>query len=265
MALAMAGSDQVLGREQNDFEAPQAHGGGLDRLSAFQIGFDTGAAKCAAIDADEIKLRRGNLPQSLQDTEGNVEESAGEVEVNKENLTTLVEVLGKVFSPAHPPTLSFDTANCADAKRTKNASYCPATNTINVDLAALKNTSKPAGDEEGVLVQGDNTGFSIVTSRYVLAIQHDRGLSLDSPVAALRTACLTGVGQRGMVDPIKVSSGNQLVLTAGDVDEALAGLLTNGLVDSDVNGTTVPSGFTRILAYREGLQTDANQCYQRFR
>jgi hypothetical protein len=84
-------------------------------------------------------------------------------------------------------------------------------------------------------------------------------LPLDTPVAALRTACITGVGQAEMADPDRT-----LVLTAGDTDEAVSGLLTNGLAASDVNGSTVPAGFTRILAYRSGVQGDTDQCYQRF-
>lgn len=97
-----------------------------------------------------------------------------------------------------------------------------------------------------------------------MAVQHERGLALDTPEAALRAACLTGVAQRKMAEPIAVSSGNTLVLTAGDVDKAISGLLTNGLVGSDTNGKTVPAGFTRIIAYRSGLLGDVDQCYQQF-
>jgi hypothetical protein len=58
--------------------------------------------------------------------------------------------------------------------------------------------------------------------------------------------------------------GGRLTLSPGDTDEAIAGLLINGLAASDVNGTLLPAGFTRILAYRSGLQGDEDQCYQRF-
>ncbi len=66
------------------------------------------------------------------------------------------------------------------------------------------------------------------------------------------------------VSLIDTPAGTQLLLTAGDLDEAAAGLLTNGLVASDVNGSVVPAGFTRITAYRSGLLGTAEQCYQRF-
>jgi hypothetical protein len=56
-----------------------------------------------------------------------------------------------------------------------------------------------------------------------------------------------------------------LTLTAGDLDEAVAGLLTNGLVASNVNGETVPAGFTRIVAFRSGLGGNQDLCYERFK
>jgi hypothetical protein len=97
-----------------------------------------------------------------------------------------------------------------------------------------------------------------------MALEHERGLELGSPTAAMRTACLTGVAQREMAQPISVSAGQELTLGAGDLDEAIAGLLTNGVVASDVNGTTLPAGFTRVSAFRFGLLSDADDCYRRF-
>jgi predicted metalloprotease len=241
----------------------QAHGTALDRIGAFQIGFAGGAEGCAGIDMSEINQRHIGLPPSLQvDSEGDLIPS--QVPINNSLLSTLMELLGRIFAPANAPTLALAPANCPDAQPTKAASYCPATNTISVDLPVLQEMATPAGKERRHLPQGDNTAASVVTSRYTLALARERGLPLDSAVAALRTACLTGVAQRKMAEPIPLSSGNSLALAAGDLDEAVAGLLTNGLVASDVNGSTVPAGFTRILAFRSGLSGDTNLCYQRF-
>ncbi len=123
----------------------------------------------------------------------------------------------------------------------------------------------PADESNHVLLQGDDTALSVVTSRYLLALQRERGLPLDSATTALRTACLTGFAQRAMAKHVDVASGKQLQLTAGDLDEAVAGLLSNGLVASDVNNDTVPAGFTRIAAFRSGLlNSTADSCYQRY-
>ncbi|WP_408582296.1 neutral zinc metallopeptidase [Mycobacterium ulcerans] len=245
--------------EQNDDE----HGSALDRVSAFQMGFLSGTPACAAINESEIVRRRGDLPTGLRvDSSGNPE--TGKVPINQDTLTTLMELLGKIFSPTDPPTLSYQQAGCPDAKPSPPASYCPATNTITVDLPALAAIGKVADSKQHSLPQGDDTALSIVMSRYALSVQHQRDLPMQSPWTALRTACLTGVVHREMAEPIELPSGQQLVLTAGDLDEAVSGLLTNRMVASDADGISVPAGFTRIAAFRAGVSGDMEACYSRY-
>ena len=242
--------------------APGAHGSALDRVGAFQEGFNGDAASCAAIDHHEIERRHVGLPQALQDysTGG----QAGEMPITDNNLGLLMETLTAIFKPDKQPTLTVDGAGCADATPSPPASYCPATNTINVDLAGLQRIGAYADNHSRELLQGDDTAFSVVTSRYMLAVQHQQGLTLTGEHAALRTACLTGVAQRNMATPVALPSGRTMVLNAGDLDEAISGLLTNHLVASDTNGDSVPAGFTRITAFRAGLVGDAAHCYGDF-
>jgi predicted metalloprotease len=236
----------------------EGHGTALDRVSAFQIGFSGSPAECAAIDMDEIQERRGDLPMELPlDSSGGV--ATGDLEITEDSLQTLMKVLTDIYQPEEEPTLSFNEEECSDATSSPPASYCPSTNTISVDLSAMQELGKPGGLENNVLIQGDNTALSVLTSRYALAVQHEKGETLDTPVAALRTACLTGVAQAAM------SKEGDLTLSAGDLDEAVAGLLTNGLVASNVNGDTVPAGFTRIVAFRSGLGGDQDLCSKRFK
>ena len=110
--------------------------------------------------------------------------------------------------------------------------YCPATNTIAVDMSELEALGTPSGqDGNGGLVSGDNTAYSVLVSRYMLALQNERGgLALDNAEAALRTACLSGVATTKMTEAVTTSDGNTVALSAGDLDEAVSGLLTNGLV-----------------------------------
>lgn len=258
MAGAIAGRDPISTYDTRSLDPP-SHGTALDRVSAIQTGFDLGAQGCAAIDSAEIQQRRGNLPQSLFDPAS----PQSDIAINDQTLSTLLELLRQIFSPANPPTLAPEGGGCA-VSRQQPVAYCPDTNQIAVDMSTLQKVGAPADESDFVLLQGDNTALSMVTSRYVLALQHERGLPLSSAAAAMRTACLTGVAQRKMADPIRRPSGNQLVLGAGDLDEAVSGLLTNGMVATDVSGTPVPSGFTRILAFRAGLLGDAEECYQRF-
>jgi predicted metalloprotease len=239
------------------------HGSALDRISAFQMGFINGASACAGINKQEIDQRRGDLPTTLR-TDNTGDPETGEVPINEDTLSTLMELLGKIFSPKNPPTLSYTPADCPDAKASPPASYCPATNTIVIDLPGLAKAGKVAAENEHTLPQGDDTALSMVMSRYALAVQHERGLAMQSPWTALRTACLTGVVHRKMAEPIELPSQKQLILTAGDLDEAVSGLLINHLVASDADGTSVPAGFTRIAAFRGGVTGNMDACYSRY-
>jgi predicted metalloprotease len=245
---------------QNDDE----HGSALDRVSAFQMGFIDGASACAGIDKKEIEQRRGDLPNALRVDSDTGNPETGEVPINQDTLTTLMELLGKIFTPKTPPTLTYQAGGCPDAKPSPPASYCPSTNTIAIDLPALAAMGKVSDENEHTLPQGDDTALSVVMSRYALAVQHERGLPMQSPWTALRTACLTGVVHRKMAEPIELPSQNQLLLTAGDLDEAVSGLLTNRMVASDADGTSVPAGFTRIAAFRGGVAGNMDACYSRY-
>jgi hypothetical protein len=67
-----------------------------------------------------------------------------------------------------------------------------------------------------------------------------------------------------MAEPIDLPSHKQLLLSAGDLDKAVAGLLTNHMVASDADGVTVPAGFTRIAAFRGGVAGKMDACYTRY-
>ena len=125
--------------------------------------------------------------------------------------------------------------------------------------------AQPYQQDGSRLAAGDNVAYSVLVSRYMLAIQQQHGgVKLDNAEAALRTACLTGVATVRMTKEVTTPDGQTIALTAGDVDEAVSGILTNGLVASDVNGESVPAGFSRIDAFRVGVLGDVDRCFKRF-
>jgi predicted metalloprotease len=262
LAAVIAFRDPLLA--EGDPEAGiDEHGSAFDRLSAFQFGFSEGPSACKSIDLREIGQRRGDLPKLLP------EDQTGELSVTEDSVRSIVDAMGILFTPAKPPQLTFDTSQaskCPDGRPSGPASYCPATNTIAVDVDKLaKMGTQNDNEDSGGLASGDNTAYSVLVSRYMLAIQQERGgLKLDNAEAALRTACLTGVATAKMSKDVTTPDGNTVALTAGDVDEALSGILTNGLVASDVNGESVPSGFSRIDAFRVGVLGDEDRCFKRF-
>ena len=260
LAAVIAFRDPVLSVDDPEVGVDE-HGSAFERLSAFQFGFTDGPSACASIDMREIGQRRGDLPVLLP------EDQTGEWEVSEESVRAIVDAMGILFSPAKPPELSFDASqDCPDARMNPPASYCPATNTIVVDLEELQVMGAHAeGEMGGGMASGDNTAYSVLVSRYMQALQRERGgLVLDNAEAALRTACLTGVATTKMSEEVTTPDGNTIALTAGDVDEAVSGILNNGLVASDVNGETVPSGFSRIDAFRVGVLGDTERCFKRF-
>jgi hypothetical protein len=239
------------------------HGSAFERLSAFQFGFTDGPSACATIDPQEIDQRRGDLPVLLP------EDQSGELPVSEDSARSIVDAMEILFTPANPPALSFEAdeaQTCPDARPSPPASFCPATNTIVVDLPALEEMGAQADPmDAGSLATGDNMAYSVLVSRYMLALQHQHGgVALDNAEAALRTACMTGVATAKMSEDIQTPDGDTIALTAGDVDEAVSGILTNGLVASDVNGDSVPSGFSRIDAFRVGVLGDTERCFKRF-
>jgi predicted metalloprotease len=262
LAAVISFRDPLLSAGDGDVGVNE-HGSAFERLSAFQFGFTDGASSCASIDPEEIAQRRGDLPVLLQ------EDETGELPVTDASVRSIVDAMGVLFSPANPPQLSLDAesaANCPNARASAPASYCPATNTIAVDLPELEAMGTPSeGGDNGGMVSGDNTAYSVLASRYMLGLQNERGgLVLDNAEAGLRTACLTGVATTKMSQGVATPGGNTIALTAGDVDEAVSGILTNGLAAGDVNGETVPSGFSRIDAFRTGVLGDQERCFKRF-
>ena len=255
-------SEDDVGPGASESGLADEHGSAFERISAFQFGFTDGAGACKAIDAKEIEQRRGELPVQLQQDE------TGEVPVSEESVRLVVDAMNIAFTPNQPPQLSFDAAaasSCTDARPSPPASYCPATNTITVDLPALQTMGTPSKDEKMATLSGDNTAYSALISRYLQRVQIEHGgLVLDNAAAALRTACLTGVATTRLSQGVTTSNGGRIALTAGDLDEAVAGLLTNGLAAGDINGESVPAGFSRIDAYRTGVLGDFDRCLARF-
>jgi predicted metalloprotease len=239
------------------------HGSAFERLTAFQFGFDEGAAKCTTIDAKEVAARRNKIPKDLL-----APGETGEVPISKESVGFNVEALAKSFPLAEPPKVSFDPAACPDAAPTPAVTFCPSTNTLAVDMSRLimMGTSLGRGSafpkRSGVLF-GDYTSYSVLVSRYMLAVQKAKGgLSLDNTNAGLRTACLTGVATTKMSTEMTLANGAKFRVTGGDLDEAVAGLLTNGLAASNIKAVSAPSAFARVDAFRTGVLGDENACYK---
>ncbi|MFI9385735.1 neutral zinc metallopeptidase [Kutzneria sp. NPDC052558] len=237
----------------HSFTGQGAHGNAFDRVFAFQTGFTDGPQRCARIDVNEINSR-------ITETAFRNGEDAGQngnVAITVANLQTVAKALNDVFRPTTPPKLVTALAKCADAKTTSPTAYCPATDTVSMDVAKLKEIGTPTRKGGGI---GDFAAFGEVASRYVLSVQKAAGLPLDDADTGLRTACLVGHWGAAMT-----TQTDHLSLSAGDLDEAVAELLTStSLIAADVDGKPAASGFARVEAFRIGFLQGASTCTEQF-
>jgi predicted metalloprotease len=245
--------------------AKSAHGNAFDRVTAFQFGFSAGPTRCAQIDVNEIRQRITEMPFATSTAQA----SGGNIAINDASIKAVQEGLKEAFKDtgAALPTLTTTTVSCKDARPTKPVSYCPSTNTVAVDMNGLVAIGTPPRRGQAGNGIGDFAAFAEVASRYVLSVQKAVGLPLDNATAGLRTACLVGAWTNlNMATPANNRAHvGTLSLTAGDLDKAVAELLSNGsVIASDVNGNKVPSGFARVEAFRVGFLSGSGPCTEKF-
>ncbi|UGT60625.1 metallopeptidase [Nocardia asteroides] len=259
------GLNAVLGatvavRDRDPNDPDNVHGTAFERITAVQVGYTDGVAGCTRIDRAEIEARRGSLPVTFE-----YGEEEGQLPVDRESLTSMATALGRIMPLSSAPEFDYSGVgrSCAGAVPTEPVSYCPDTDTIGSDVADLAERGGPKPGEDAPLsaiVTGDYNAFVAFVSRYTLAVQRDRGMSLTGAESAgLRTACLSGA-----VTTALSREGSDPRLSAGDLDEAVSGLLADGFVASDVDGAVVPSGFARLEAFRLGVLDGEQSCYTRF-
>ncbi|OZM73930.1 aminopeptidase [Amycolatopsis antarctica] len=238
-----------------------AHGTAFDRTFAFQTGFEKGAAECASMSLDNIEPRITEQPFDKKDS------GEGDERVSSELLGYLKDSLDQAFAGAgvQGPEIVEGSGACANGPDTAPASYCPDDNTVNVDLAKLKELGRPVDKEAEISGDagaplGDFAALAEVASRYTQGVQKGVGASLDNSNAGLRTSCLVGAWAAATN-----TEGNRLRLSSGDLDEAIAELLQpRSLIAADVNGNQVPSGFARVESLRKGYLEGSGPCSEQY-
>ncbi|MEY7971697.1 neutral zinc metallopeptidase [Saccharomonospora xinjiangensis] len=236
-----------------------AHGTAFDRTYAFQLGFETDAAKCAAIDQADVDSRITERPFDPNDA------GMGDIPVNDQTLGMLQQSLDESFAGAgvQGPKIVNQGGSCPNGVSTPPASYCEDSNTVTIDMAALAALGQPidreaelSGQESSGGGLGDFAAFAEVVSRYAQGIQVGLNVPVDNGNAGLRTACLVGAWTAAIDH-----DGALLRPSPGDLDEAIAELLQpRSLIAADVNGHPAVNGFARIEALRLGYFDGSGAC-----
>ncbi|HKN96568.1 MAG TPA: neutral zinc metallopeptidase [Pseudonocardiaceae bacterium] len=254
----------------------ETRGSSFDRITAFQFGFTQGPVRCSKIDKTEVAQRVTELGFTR------AAEARGNEPVDDATLALLGQSLNAAFRQVtQAPTIVSNTGSCADGTGTGPASYCPQDNTIAVDEAALnKLAALPPNDTPGPVDAeptsiagtgptgpglGDFAAFAEVASRYALAVQRALGIPLDDKNAGLRTACLTGSWAGVIRHHTSTGPTEQLLLAPGDLDEAVAELLSpTSEIAADIHGDRVPSGFARVSSFQDGFLQGSTVCTSQF-
>lgn len=251
-------------RDADPSDPDSVHGSAFERVTAVQIGFTDGPKGCAAIDMNDITHRRKNLPQSYGS-----DADHGELAVTQHSLTELSKAMSSIMPVPAEPAYDYRGAklNCPNATDTEPVTYCPATNTIGIDVPALAARAKTSADEQENFpthIGGDYNAYIVFISRYTLAVQNNLHQQLSGAKTGLRASCLSGVITAKLASPTRTVANGDLALSPGDLDKAVSGLLSDGLAASDIAGNTVPSGFSRVDAFRAGVLGNQQTCESRY-
>ncbi|MEC3953002.1 metallopeptidase [Nocardia sp. CDC153] len=249
LAAVISFRDREPGASQDE------HGTAFERVTAVQIGYTDGASGCKGITRSELQKRRGTLPTSFQP--GDKER---QLPVDQPDLALVAKSLEQNYPIQPEPTYDYSgvTKTCPKVTPTQTVSYCPSTNVLSTDIPTLAKRAvvSEKGDLFSAMVAGDYNAFVVFVSRYMLAFEQSRNLSLTgADTAGLRTACLSGAYSTRISLP-----GSEIQLSATDLDAAISGLLSDGLAAADINGTVVPSGFVRLEAFRTGVLDGDTAC-----
>jgi predicted metalloprotease len=143
----------------------------------------------------------------------------------------------------------------ADDAWVNSVRFCAADNSIHwdQDFATGLSTDELTGDM--------SVGY-LFSNAYAQAIQSAINSQAQGEQRALFADCLTGAWVASIVPPIPQDRASQLVLSAGDLDEAVVAAIATSdeRVDTDVNG----SAFEKIGAFRTGVLGGLNTCNTTF-
>jgi len=242
--------------------AEGAHGNAFDRIRAFQEGVQQGPTKCASYNAENLQVTEvpfsteqeaesgGDLPYAdavnllAQDAQNYWTRTFPEIADGRQ--WQAVRVVDASSAPA---------CDKPDAAVPGEAYFCPSGDFIAFDTGSLgRKLYDRIGDYAVGMVFGD---------LFARAAQDRRGAWAASSAGQLTVDCLAGSWTN---DQLTRDEENQRIrLSPGDLDEAVAALLTYGKADNSAASNSGgsdggPSAFDRIAAYRKGVLEGTGVC-----
>ena len=257
--------------ESGGLADPQAHGTGFDRVGAFQDGFEGGVLRCKTFFTEDRINNLIDIPFNTADVNGGnlpLYDENPDPDLGPQDIITLIPGSLEFFwtdlaaangvdftAPTLEPFSSdgpFPSCDGIDDDLyARNIVFCPSDNTIYWDEDyALELSQDP--------LTGDMSVGYLFSNAYSEAIQVALNSQTQGEPRALFDDCLTGAWVTYIIPPIPDDREDQLVLSAGDLDEAviIAIARSDQSTDTNLNG----SAFEKISAFRTGVLGGLNVC-----
>jgi len=260
---ALAGVLSLRDAPGGTADDPYAHGSGFDRVGAFQDGFEEGVTRCAAFNNSDPAPYQWPFTDPVEfENQGDLPLSGPEVDDDIVDLT--FPALDAYWTDTYP-TLgdgdSWDPLTDPVAFTADDPPTCGG-ETVEDFLLFVCIPDRYVGyDAESTIpaAYDQNGDFAVATlfsTQYGLDVVEQLG-SADSEVqATLQADCLTGAWAAAIL-PSDEPSTYDLVLSPGDLDEAVAVLLS---FRSDADRQRQGPGFDRVRAFRRGVLKGPASC-----
>ena len=249
---------------------PNAHGSAFDRINSFQEGLEEGASACVAYDDQSVggRLvqlefetqedfdRGGNAPYFDEEIDGVVQPgiiSMATTDLEDYWSTVGEQEFGTAWTPLNPaqPFESGDSPPSCGGDDTEGYRlfYCAPDRFI-------------AYEDDGLFQKvydalGDFAVATLYGGQYSLAAQDQFGVAPDEVRDQnLMADCMTGSWAASVF--LRNRETSDLILSPGDLDEAVQVLLALGSTEED--GGDQGTGFERVKSFRDGVIDGVSAC-----
>jgi len=234
-----------------------AHGSYFDRVSAFQEGYEDGAAACRDnFDDDRNFTQQPFTEQSDLENEGNAPYEDA-LAISEDTLDAFwATQFGEVFQGEwQQPTLQpFDGSRpeCDGARQRRDLTYCEPESRIDFDNQTLMPTVHAE--------IGDFAVSTLLSINYAQAARDQLGLDYRGEDALRSSICLTGwYANQFFLGGIEREGEPVATISPGDIDESVQVLLDYGS-QSNVLPDVGLSGFQLVNLFRQGFLSGATAC-----
>jgi predicted metalloprotease len=257
---ALAGVLSLRDAPGGEAEDPAAHGSGFDRVGAFQEGYEDGVSRCGEyqvgdpvpyqfpfLDNGEM-VRGGEL--ALTGPDGIVESSIESLDAYWTDTFAALSG-GPQWDPLGDP-VSFSPGSEPECNGEPVTDFVLFVCIPDRYLGFEIDETMPAAYDQN----GDFAVATLFATQYGLDVVDQLNTADDEVSATLQGDCLAGAWSSALLPPAPLPE-YVLVLSPGDLDEAVAVLLT---FRSESDRERQGPGFDRVRAFRRGVVRGPESC-----